>query len=252
MLGVRPYLYSSAGRLDQGSPVGMVANGTQWLIGKVVAVDEAVVPIDWMHDKVVEFVKVSKIRGSVTPHKETFSVEGENWAMSVIHDGFVDGYECEQIRLKVLHAPEFGIQCNTHLNVNTPVQVKQEAPVQEHENVVPDPKPVQMQTAPVSQPKIMAANDRGAQEINILDPENEMDRAILEKLQKKKEESERAQQPEAPKPVEPMEPWQGRQRNNDVGALRELANRGRHDNQQKPDGGSVSNKVSGLFSKKHA
>ena len=109
LLNIRPFLTSSAGRMGEGLPIGITANGSQWLLGKMVAFDEAKVPLPWMLETLYGFVNLCLVRGSLIPHMDTFSVEGEDWQVGVFHekiDGF-DGWEL--VRLKLLHHPKFGI-----------------------------------------------------------------------------------------------------------------------------------------------
>jgi hypothetical protein len=108
-LNIRPYLTSSAGRMGEGLPIGVTANGSQWLLGKMVAMDEAPVPLEWLLTTTYSFVSFCLMRGSLLPHMHTFSVEGEDWQVGVFHEK-IDGFDgWEMVRLKVLHHPKYGI-----------------------------------------------------------------------------------------------------------------------------------------------
>lgn len=109
-LNIRPYLTSTAGRMGEGLPIGVTANGSQWLLGKMVAIEEAPVSLEWLLQTLYGFISMCLMRGALIPHMDTFSVEGEDWQVGVFHekiDGF-DGWEL--VRLKVLHHPKFGIR----------------------------------------------------------------------------------------------------------------------------------------------
>jgi hypothetical protein len=109
LLNVRPYLTSSAGRLAEGLPVGVTANGSQWLLGKMVCIDEAPVPLPWLLETLYGFVSFCMQRGSLIPHMDTFSVEGQDWQIGVFHEK-IEGFDkWEMVRLKVLHHPKYGI-----------------------------------------------------------------------------------------------------------------------------------------------
>jgi hypothetical protein len=109
LLNIRPYITSSAGRLGEGHPVGMTANGSQWLLGKIVAIDEAPVPLPWLMETLFGFVSFCLQRGSLIPHMDTFSVEGQDWQIGVFHEK-IEGFDkWEMVRLKILHHPKYGI-----------------------------------------------------------------------------------------------------------------------------------------------
>lgn len=108
-IGARPYLSSSAGRLGPGLPLAMTANGSQWLVGKIVCFAEAPVPFDWMLPTLHSFLKLCMMRGSLLPHMHTFSVDGQPWKVGVVHKK-IEGFDLwEQVELVVLHHPEYGI-----------------------------------------------------------------------------------------------------------------------------------------------
>jgi hypothetical protein len=109
LLAIRPYLTSSAGRLGEGLPVGVTANGSQWLLGKMVAIDEAPVPVPWLLSTLNGFINLCLIRSSLIADKDTFSVEEQDWQIGVFHEK-IDGFDrWEVVRLKILHCPKYGI-----------------------------------------------------------------------------------------------------------------------------------------------
>lgn len=108
-LNVRPFLASSAGRLGPGLPIGVTGNGSQWLVGKIVSIEEAPVPLEWLLTTLYSFVDFCVQRGSLIPHQDTFSFEGQEWVMGVFHQK-IEGFNgWEMARLKVLHYPKYGI-----------------------------------------------------------------------------------------------------------------------------------------------
>ncbi|MDZ7823399.1 MAG: hypothetical protein U5K75_04715 [Ahrensia sp.] len=48
---IRPYLYSSAGSIAAGNPIGLVANGSQYLMEKPVIFDQASVDYRWLIER---------------------------------------------------------------------------------------------------------------------------------------------------------------------------------------------------------
>ncbi|MEM9278662.1 MAG: hypothetical protein AAGA76_08815 [Pseudomonadota bacterium] len=238
MLGARPYLTSSAGQLGEGLPVGAIFNGSQWLIGKMVSFEEAVVPLPWMLEMVMGFIKVCQVRGSIIPHMESFGVEGEDWRVGVVHEKIEGHDKWEMVKLVLIHAPQFGIHGD---------DTAKRTFTYENEDDV-------RARAEAEKNEVRAANDVAVEENNVLDPDNEMDLAIMEKLRKREEDVQQKELSEAPAP-KTQEPWEGRKRGSDMEALRELANRNRAEREaQEADaekkGGSLLGKVSGLFSRK--
>ncbi|MES0880034.1 hypothetical protein [Roseibium sp. SCP14] len=112
LLNIRPFLTSSAGQMGEGQPLGMMATGSQWLIGKMVEVEEAPVPFPWMMEMVLGFIKVCQVRGSIIPDNESFSVEGADWTVGVYHEKLEGHDTLEKVRLVVVNAPKFGIHGN--------------------------------------------------------------------------------------------------------------------------------------------
>jgi len=238
LLNLRPFLSSSAGRMGDGLPLGMVLNGSQWVVGKMVSFEEAPVPFSWMMEVALGFIKMCQLRGSIIPHNESFGVEEENWTVGVVHEPAREGAEWEHVKLVVVDAPEFGI----HGDASAKRTFKYES----SEDI--------RKRAEEERKEIRAANDVAMNEDNILNPDDDMDRAILEKLQKQNQ-KETEPVPEEVKPAAPLEPWEGKQRENNLESLRELARLGGSRGGQDPDSpqkgsGSVIKKVSGLFRRK--
>jgi hypothetical protein len=109
LLNIRPFLTSSSGRLGPGLPIGVTANGSQWLLGKVVMVEEATVPLEWVLTMLYGFVHVCLQRGALLEHNHSFSVEGQDWQVGVFHEKIEDFDGWEMLRLKIMHLPEYGI-----------------------------------------------------------------------------------------------------------------------------------------------
>lgn len=72
---VRPYLYSSSGKIGDGNPVGMVANGSQYLLGKPVIFEEALVDYAWMVQRVCQFIDKCLSDGAIPAHGTSFQIE---------------------------------------------------------------------------------------------------------------------------------------------------------------------------------
>lgn len=149
LLAVRPYLSSSTGRLGDGLPVGVTANGSQWLLGKMVMIEEAPVPLSWLLPTLYGFIDLCLMRGSLIQHMETFSVEGQDWQIGVFHEK-IEGFDrWEMVRLKVLHCPEYGIhgrvKTKRTFEYKSVEDVRRRAAEEQHEvraaNDVPETKP---------------------------------------------------------------------------------------------------------------
>lgn len=206
MIGARPMITSSAGKLGKGLPIGAIFNGSQWLIGKIISFEEAAVPLPWMMEVVMGFINLCLLRDKIIPHNETFSVEGQDWTIGVYHEK-IDGFDgWGMVKLVVVNAPEFGIYGDTttkrSYNYQTADDVKNRALVEERE--------------------VRAANDTPFDGHDTLDPENDMDLAIMEKLRQK---AQMEEQPKTQPANTKVEKWKGSSRSNDIKALRELANR---------------------------
>lgn len=112
LLNIRPILTSSAGRFGEDLPLGMMVSGSQWLIGKVIEFEEARVPLPWMMEVVLGFIKICQSRGSILPHENSFSDESNEWAVAVYHEKLEGHDSWEKVRLVVINAPQFGIHGN--------------------------------------------------------------------------------------------------------------------------------------------
>ena len=240
LLGARPFLSSSTGRIGEGLPIGAVFNGSQWLIGKMVQFEEAVVPFPWMMDAVMGFIKICQIRGSIIPNNETFSVEGEDWTIAVFHEK-IEGHDAwEVVKLVVVNAPQFGIhgditakRCYNYTDAEDTRKLAEEEKCEG----------TAVKAALVKEPEI-------------LNPEDDFDVAIMEKLRKNNNLEQREPLSILPdfKP-EPQEEWRQPSKSVNVSALRELVNQGQ-DVETEPavmeedQSNSVLNKVSRLFARK--
>ena len=208
MIGARPMISSSAGRLGNGLPIGAVFNGSQWLIGKIISFEEATVPLPWMMEVVMGFIKMCLLRGKIIPHNESFSVEGQNWTIGVYHEK-IEGFDgWEMVKLIVVNAPEFGIYGDTSAKRSYDYQSKEDI----------------QNRAQQEEREVRAANDVPFDSNDTLDPENDMDLAIMKKLQQKTLSEE---EPKFHPANTKVEEWNGVSRNNDIKSLRELANRSR-------------------------
>lgn len=81
---VRPYLFSSLGAIGKGNPVGMVANGSQYLLGKPVIFEEALVDYSWMIERVCQFIDKCLSDDVVPAHGTTIQLK-EGDIIEVLH-----------------------------------------------------------------------------------------------------------------------------------------------------------------------
>ena len=120
---VRPYLYSSAGSIGDGNPVGMVANGSQYLLGKPVIFEEAAVEYPWMIQRVWQFIDKA-LRADVVPaHGTGFSVE-DGEIIEVIHKDPEPVNPMGSFTLIARNVPKFGISGTLQSVLAAPVDVE--------------------------------------------------------------------------------------------------------------------------------
>ncbi|MEM9575050.1 MAG: hypothetical protein AAF870_07465, partial [Pseudomonadota bacterium] len=120
---VRPYLYSSAGAIGDGNPVGMVANGSQYLLGKPVIFEEAAVEYPWMIQRVWQFIDKA-LRADVVPaHGSGFSVE-DGEIIEVIHKDPEPVNPMGSFTLIARNVPKFGITGALQSVLRAPVDVE--------------------------------------------------------------------------------------------------------------------------------
>lgn len=146
LLNVRPFITSSSGRLGEGLPIGMYVNGSQWLIGKMIEVEEAPVPLSWMMEMVLAFIRFCQLRGAIIQHNQSFSVEGQDWTVGVYHEKIEGHVAWEKVRLVIVDAPEFGIHGDTsakrYTTYENEVEVRARAEEEKAElNASNDPQP---------------------------------------------------------------------------------------------------------------
>lgn len=111
-LFVRPYLFSSANQLRKGLPVGVVGNGSQYMLGRPVVFKEAQADATWMIQRVANFIDMCHMRGAVIPHGETFGATTEE-VISVAHVPPSQESPLGAFELTAREVPEFGIRNNT-------------------------------------------------------------------------------------------------------------------------------------------
>lgn len=215
MIGLRPFLSSSTGRLGKGEPLGMVANGSQWFLGKMILFEEAKVPLEWLLPMMHNFIKICRERGSVFGHNESFSVEGHDWTIGIYHEK-IEGFDkWEQVRLSLVHGPQFGVYGDTSarrtFKYDSMDDIRERAEVEKRE--------------------VRAANDLPPDAEGAYDPDNAMDDIIARKLRQREvdQENERnLMQFEAS--IQNQQPWKGSERRTSVAELRKLVPGGRrHD-----------------------
>lgn len=173
LLNIRPFLTSSANRIGDGLPLGMVVNGSQWVIGKMIEFEEAPVPFPWMMEVVYGFIRMCQLRGSILPDRNTFSTEGEDWTVAVFHEKIEGHAAFEKVRLVVVNAPQFGIYGDTtaarYHTYDSAEDVRRRAEEEQHEvTAANDPQsfdrradtdPVAINSHESTGPAAAAAND---------------------------------------------------------------------------------------------
>lgn len=71
-LALRPNLFSSHNRLEPGKPLGMVLQGSQFLLGRPLRFEEAPIDMSWIMSMCAGFITYSHMRGAVIGDGETF------------------------------------------------------------------------------------------------------------------------------------------------------------------------------------
>jgi hypothetical protein len=107
-LFIRPNLYSSAGRMGNGVPVGMIANGSEYLLGRNVSFKEAPVDLRWMVERVCNFIDMCQARGDIIAHGESFGASGSE-IIAVAHIAPTVNNPNGSIELTAVNVPAFGI-----------------------------------------------------------------------------------------------------------------------------------------------
>lgn len=110
---VRPYLYSSTGAIGDGNPVGMVANGSQFLVGKPVIFEEAIVDYQWIIKRVSQFIDQSLSKGQVPATGTGFGIEKDE-VIEVIHKDPEPINPMGSYTLVARNVPKFGISGGLH------------------------------------------------------------------------------------------------------------------------------------------
>lgn len=108
LLAVNPLLSSSAGRLGPGEPVAVYARGSQWLLGRMLCFEEERVPAAYMISRIMHFIGMCRLRGSIIPEGDTFGID----ETEVIHVSWKDADEVvpmDYILLRILRSDEHGI-----------------------------------------------------------------------------------------------------------------------------------------------
>lgn len=107
-LCVRPNLFSRNNRLGPGLPLGMVANGAQYLVGRPIVFNEAAVDLPWMLERVSNFIDMAHLRGSVTQDGASFGISNDE-VIKVVHMPPSRDYPFGTYTLTATHVPQFGI-----------------------------------------------------------------------------------------------------------------------------------------------
>lgn len=81
---IRPYLFSSDGAIAEDNTVGMVSNGSQYLLPKPLIFSEAPVSVAWMIKRSIQFIDRAIFQDSVPEHGSAFSVEDDE-IIEVLH-----------------------------------------------------------------------------------------------------------------------------------------------------------------------
>lgn len=110
---VRPYLYSSAGAIGANNPVGMVANGSQFLVEKPVIFEEANVDYQWIIKRVSQFIDQCLAEGRMPVDGSKFSMQDDE-IIEVLHKGPDPINPMGSFNLVARNVPKFGITGGLH------------------------------------------------------------------------------------------------------------------------------------------
>ncbi len=111
LAAVNPVLTSSAGRLGEDAPVGIVGRGSQYLIGQMVFIEEERVPPKYMIERLMQFVAMCQMRGSIIPDGDTFGID-ETEVIKVKWQGPDEQLPLERIVLTITRSDAHGINRN--------------------------------------------------------------------------------------------------------------------------------------------
>lgn len=120
---VRPYLYSSSGAIGSGNPVGMVANGSQYLLGKPVVFEEAPVDYPWIIERVWQFIDKCLKDGAVLAHGSSFQIEADE-VVEVVHKGPEAINPMGSYTLVARNVPKFGISGGLQSALTGPIKAE--------------------------------------------------------------------------------------------------------------------------------
>jgi hypothetical protein len=107
-LAVNPVLSSSTRRMGPNEPIAVLARGSQWLLGRIVCFEEERVPASFMLERLVNFIDICRMRGSIIPDGDTFGVD----ETEVIHVSWKDAdtsVSVDYVLLTIIRSDEHGI-----------------------------------------------------------------------------------------------------------------------------------------------
>lgn len=103
-LYVCPFAYAPDGEAVEGGVSGLVANGSQWLIGKLLMFQANDLPLDWMHSRIIGFIEQVQEQNSIPDNGAEFGmIDGE--VIRVSHQNEPEA-ELQQIILTFESSPE--------------------------------------------------------------------------------------------------------------------------------------------------
>lgn len=110
---IRPYLYSSDGYINEKNAVGLVANGSQYLLPKPVIFKEAQVSYDWMIKRAIQFIDRAIKADRVPANGSPFGVD-EGEIIEVFHQPPEPANPMGSYLLVPRNVPQFGIKGGLH------------------------------------------------------------------------------------------------------------------------------------------
>lgn len=124
---IRPYLYSSDGYINDAGSVGLVANGSQYLLPKPVIFKEANVSYDWLIKRAIQFIDLAIRLDAVPENGASFGVD-DGEIIEVFHQAPEPANPMGSYMLVPRNVPEFDIKGGLHsiLKEDVFAEVKEE------------------------------------------------------------------------------------------------------------------------------
>lgn len=105
---VNPVLTSGTGRFTQDTPLGVIGRSSQYLIGRLVVIEEARVPAPYLIERLLQFVAICQMRGSIIPDGDTFGID-ETEVIKVKWQGPSERFSLDHVVLTITRSEAHGI-----------------------------------------------------------------------------------------------------------------------------------------------